>query len=58
MVTVAVMDLATPTCCAVVGWVDWDAELATECSSKDGVVDGIGGNAVALTYEGVGHVAA
>ena len=39
MVTVAVMDLAAPASRAVVGWVDWETEFATECKSKEVVVE-------------------
>ena len=58
VVTVTVMDLAIPVRRAVVGWVDWEAELATECKSKEIIIEAIGGNAYAHTYEGVGYVAA
>ena len=58
MVTVAVMDLAAPASMAVVGWVDWEAELGTECRSKEVVVESIGGNDAAHTYKGEGHLAA
>ena len=58
MVTVAVMDLAAPASRAVVGWVDWEAELATECKSKEVVVEAMQGDAAAHTNERVGHVAA
>ena len=58
MVTVAVMDLAVPASRAVVGWVDWEAELATECKSKEVVVEVMRDDAVAHTNERVGYVAA
>ena len=58
MVTVAVMDLAIPASRAVDRWVDWEAELATECKSKEVVVEAMGGDAAVHTYEKVGHVAA
>ena len=38
VVTVAVMDLAVPARRVVDGWVDWEAELATECKREEVVV--------------------
>ena len=53
VVTISVMDFATPASRAVVGWVDWEAELATECKREEVVVEAMGGDAVAHTYERV-----
>ena len=58
VVTVAVIDLTASASREVVGWVDWEAELAVECKSKEVVVESMGGNAVARTYKGVRYVAA
>ena len=58
VVTVAVMDLAASASRTVVGWVDWEAEFVTECKSKEVVVEAIGGDDVAHSYEGLGHVTA
>ena len=38
VVTVAVMDIVAPARRVVVGWVDWEVELATECQRKEVVV--------------------
>ena len=55
VVTAAVMDLAVPVSMAVVGWVEWETEFATEYMSKEVVVDAMGGDAAAYTYDEVGH---
>ena len=58
VVTIAVMDLSASASRAVGGWMNWEAELATEFKSKDVIVETMGGNAAAHTHESVGQVAA
>ena len=58
VVIVVVMDFVTLASRAVVGWVDLEAELATECKSEEVVVEAMGCDAAAHTYERVGYMAA